>query len=214
MLSGRIAYLAADRREIGREWFHLLDQAGGHTLRAFCEMDDIALTRDVTLAMDRDWRPLDGFCRITRHGHRETALWFDVAEDRVTLHGGAGEATLPLPQRLAYLGLHPLQGDALIVQARGTGHPGAYLPIPSVTNSISPDGDQSPGLRPLTIDVAYIGEESVTVLAGTFAARRYALRWAPDWPPADLWVRQADCVFLKMVWAQVSTTYELAALSS
>jgi hypothetical protein len=217
-ISGHIAYLSLDGRETGRERFDLSSQHGGFVLRAFCEMDDVALTRDVTLAMDRDWRPLDAFCRITRHGHREAAMWFDVSETAVCLHSRIGtlpsaSTSLPLDLPLDYLGLHPLQGDALIVNRRGTDKPGEYVPIASVTNSISPNGDEAVGARKLAIEVAYLGEESIDVAAGKFAARHYALRWDPAWPPADLWVRQQDCIFLAMRWAHVPTRYELTALT-
>lgn len=217
-ISGRIGYFSPDGDETGRERFDLQSHSGGHLLRAFCEMDDVALTRDVTLAMDRDWRPLDGFCRIMRHGTREAALWFDVSDDTVSLHGRIGErpsevVTLPLDRPLAYLGLHPLQGDALIVNTRGTDRLGEYVSIGSLTNSISPNGDEEVGARLLSIDVAYVGEEEIEVVAGRFAARRYALRWNPEWPPADLWVRRDDCIFLAMSWEMVPTRYELTALS-
>jgi hypothetical protein len=218
VISGRIQYLAGDGRETGRERFELIASPAGVTLRAYCEMDDVALTRDVTLAMDDQWRPLDGFCRITKHGVREAALWFDVGDRDVTLNGwidGArtAAATLDLSEPLVYLGLHPLQGDALIVTARGTDRIGEFVPIACATNSISPDGDEAVGVRPVTIHVAYLGEEQVTVPAGTFAARRYALRWDPSWPPADLWVRLEDCVFLKMYWSHIDASYVLAALT-
>lgn len=91
-ISGCIAYLAPDRLEIGRERFELIACSGGFTLRAFCEIDEIALTRDVTLAMDRAWRPLDGFCRITKNGRRDAALWFDVTKKAVWLDGWIGGA--------------------------------------------------------------------------------------------------------------------------
>lgn len=218
IVSGRIAYLGLDGLETGRERFDLVDHGQGHVLRAFCEMDDVALTRDVTLAMDGAWRPLDGFCRITRHGERESALWFDVDKHEVNLHGRIGDGPLAhdrlvLGSPLAYLGLHPLQGDALIVNQRGTDRPGEFLPIEAVTNSISPNGDEAVGLRHLVIEAAYIGEEEIAVAAGRFPARRYALRWDPAWPAADLWVRRQDCVFLAMRWDHVPTTYELTELS-
>lgn len=217
-ISGRIAYLAADGRGTGRERFDLHSHDGGYLLRAWCEMDDEALTRDVTLAMDRDWRPLDGFCRITRHGQREAALWFDVSDNAVCLHSRIGAQpaqieTLPLAQPLAYLGLHPLQGDALIVNQRGTDRPGEFIPIASVTNSISPNGDEALGAHQLDIAVAFLGEVEIEVQAGRFAARHYSLRWDPAWPPADLWVRREDCIFLAMRWAQVPMRYELTELT-
>ena len=54
---------------------------------------------------------------------------------------------------------------------------------------------------------------AVADAAGRFAARHYALRWDPAWPPADLWVRREDCIFLAMRWAQVPTRYELTELT-
>lgn len=217
-ISGRIQYLAGDGRETGRERFELIGSPAGVTLRAFCEMDDVALTRDVTLAMDAQWRPLDGFCRISRHGAREAALWFDVGAHDVVLNGWIGgarveQARLALTEPLVYLGLHPLQGDALIVNARGTDHPGVFVPIACATNSISPDGDEAVGVRPVTIEVAYLGEERIQVPAGSFVARHYALRWDPSWPAADLWVRAEDCVFLKLDWSHVDASYVLAELT-
>jgi hypothetical protein len=213
-ISGRIAYFSADGAETGRERFDLIQHPGGYVLRAFCEMDAEALQRDVTLAMDTLWRPLDGFCRIITAGERKAVLWFDVTETQARLTGwvnGAPVADMVMPttERLVYLGLHPLQGDALIVNARGTGQPGVFVPIPCATNSVSPNGDEDVSLRAITIDVAYIGPEDVTVAAGTFEARHYQLRWDPAWPPADLWVRREDCLFLAMDWSFVAARYEL-----
>ena len=74
IISGNILYRGAGGIAIGRERFELAGHAGGHVLRAFCEMDDIGLLRDVTLSLDEAWRPLDAFCRITRAGVVEAAV--------------------------------------------------------------------------------------------------------------------------------------------
>ncbi|MEC3911429.1 hypothetical protein U5A82_13445 [Sphingobium sp. CR2-8] len=213
-LSGRIAYRVADGSETGHEHFDLSSHPGGHILRALCVLDDAALLRDVSLSMGADWRPRDGYCRLTRDGREEAALWFDVGVDAVRVEGRVAGAALPSHRiatdgPLVYLGLHPLQGDALIVQARGIDRPGTFVPIDAITNSISPNGDEAVGACPVRIDVAYIGQTDIHVTAGTFAARHYQLRWRDDWPPADLWVRQQDCLFLAMRWSHVPTTYEL-----
>lgn len=213
---GRIAYRNAAGAEIGRERFELIAHGGGHILRAFCEMDDIGLLRDVSMAMDRDWRPLDGFCRITKDERTAATTWFGASADEVAVEGFVAEErlsqTLPTDGRLAYIGLHPLQGDALIVQTRGDSCPGVFMPIDGVTNSISPNGDEGVAGTPVCIDVAFVGHGTITVAAGRFTARRYALRWHPDWPPADLWVRQSDCVFLLMRWSLIENWYELTAI--
>jgi hypothetical protein len=217
-ISGSIAYLSGDGVETGRESFDLIRHPGGFVLRAICEMDDVDLLRDVTLAMDPLWRPLDGFCRITTAGERKAVLWFDVEETEVRLNGwidGAPVADMIMPtaERLVYLGLHPLQGDALIVNARGIDQTGIFVPIPCATNSVSPNGDEAVSMRAITIDVAFIGFKEMTVAAGTFEARHYQLRWDPSWPPADLWVRREDCLFLAMDWSFVTARYELVAFT-
>jgi hypothetical protein len=217
MISGRIAYRRRNGEEIGRENFELRHHAGGRLLRAFCEMDDVGLSRDVTLAMDQDWRPLDGFCRIIRDGATESAIWFFVSDHHVICEGVCGPDRLslsaPTSGRLAYLGLHPLAGDGLIAQLRGTARPGDFQRIDSVTNSISPNGDENPGLHRLGIDVCYDGRENIQVTAGDFAADHFRLRWHADWPPAELWVRASDGVFLMMRWSMIDTWYELTEVS-
>jgi len=216
IISGNILYRGAGGIAIGRERFELAGHAGGHVLRAFCEMDDIGLLRDVTLSLDEAWRPLDAFCRITRAGVVEAATWFGVEDDAVRVEGVVGGnrigQSLPTDGRCAYLGLHPLQGDALIVTQRGEDEPGLFRTVQGITNSISPNGDIGLDGVPVAIDVAFIGYESIVVAAGRFEARRYALRWSPEWPPADVWVRKHDCVFLKMQWSLIDNWYELAEL--
>ena len=216
-LRGTIVYRAADGGAVGHEHFDMSTHAGGHVLRALCVLDDVDLIRDVTLAMDRAWRPLDGYCRLIRNGVHEAALWFFVEDAGVVVessHGGQRlpRAFVPTSARLPYLGLHPVQGDALIVEQRGTDRPGVFDAVETVTNSISPNGDEAVGAHHMTIDVAYIGEEEIAVAAGTFAARRYALRWRADWPAADVWVRAEDNLFLLMRWSMIETWYELADL--
>jgi len=215
---GHISYVR-DGVETGREWFERIDhpQTGASTLRAFCEMDDAALTRDVTYFLDAFSRPVDAFCRVTTGGAvKGTALFLS---DDAGLHCEARMAdlgrisqSLPLEEPAAYLGLHPLVGDALVAPLRGTSRPGEFVPVHGVTNSISPNGDQGLYAMPVTID-AWLGREPVTVPAGTFDADRYALRWHEDWAPADLWVHGPRAAFVQMTWDMVGARYELTEIS-
>lgn len=212
-LTGRIAYRASDGTQLGREFFEINSHSGGHILRALCAMDDASLIRDVSLSMRPDWTPEEGFCRITKHGAIESSLWFRVEENGVRVDTSLAGAAHPqifieTSQRLPYLGLHPLQGDAIIAQQRGVDAPHEYRAIETVTNSISPNGDEAPGGTRMHIMAAYMGEEDIRIAAGDFRARRYALRWREDWPPADLWVRE-DNLFLLMRWSMIDTWYEL-----
>ncbi len=40
----------------------------------------------------------------------------------------------------------------------------------------------------------------------------YALRWREDWPPADLWTRVADGLFLALRWSMIAPWYELVGV--
>jgi hypothetical protein len=213
-ITGTIVYRGADGSAQGHEYFDLSSHTGGHILRALCVLDDVDLLRDVTIGMDTDWRPIDGYCRLTRGGRDEAALWLRVGADGVRVDADLAGTRQPTQhiateRRLPYLGLHPLQGDALIVTQRGTDRPGIFVDVETVTNSISPNGDEAVGAVRMAIAVAYVGTEQIAVAAGHFTARRYALRWREDWPAADLWVRQEDCLFLQMRWSQVPSWYEL-----
>lgn len=216
LTSGRIAYRNAAGNEIGRERFEIISHDGGHIMRALCEMDEIGLLRDVTTALDLDWRPRDGFCRVIKHGKTAVTTWFGVEPGAIAVEsirdGVRLSQRLPTAYPLLYLGLHPVQGDGMVVQVRGESDPGVFVTIAAITNSISPNGDEELYGMPCSIDVAFIGHETVTIAAGTFEARRFALRWREDWPPANLWVRKEDCVFLLMRWSLIPNWYELTAI--
>ena len=211
--SGRISYRNSNG-ETGREWFEMVRHAGGRSLRAFCEMDDLDLSRDVTIALDTQHRPLDAFVRVIKGGQVIGSTLFLVAHRQLRCQGrihhlGMVDQVVPLARPLSYLGLHPLVGDALIACARGIGNAGSYLPVACHTNSQSPAGDEGLMAIPVTIEVAYVGEEELHVEAGTYAARAYRLRWKAEWEPAYLWVHGEDALFLKLDWPMLDLSYEL-----
>lgn len=214
--AGKIVYFGP-AGENGREWFEMIPHAGGQTLRAFCEMDELGLSRDVTMALDQNLRPLDAFVRIVQQGRVSGSTMFMVDERAVRSEGrsierGPFSQRKPITHPLPYLGLHPLVGDALAAVPRGTAQPGVFLPVHGITNSTSPNGELGLLAEPTTIDVAYFGEESLSVAAGQFAARHYALRWHPQWPPADLWVHGPQALFLRLTWQLIGARYELTEL--
>ncbi len=214
--AGKIGYYGPEG-ENGREWFEMVPHAGGRTLRAFCEMDNVGLSRDVTMALDAQSRPLDAFVRIIQHGAVSGSTLFLVEPDAIASEGLTAECgrisqRKPLPAPLTYLGLHPLVGDALVTIPRGTDRPGEFVMIDGIANSLSPNGELGLVAMPTHIDVAYYGEERVRVAAGEFAARHYALRWNPAWPPADIWVHGPQALFLRLSWELIGARYELTEL--
>lgn len=217
LLRGRIDYLGSDDTAVGEEHFELILQESGGTLRALCELNDVGVLRDMSMSFDAHWRPLDGFCRVTRHGVVVGSNWFDFGTDGVDVQSrvqGRGRISQCFENDppWVYLGLHPLQGDAMVTTQADESRPGEYVAVRGLTNSVSENGDQDLFATPVSIEVASLGRESITVRAGRFSARKYALRWKPDWPPAYVWVREEDCVFLKLTWEQAPNYYELAEL--
>lgn len=216
--AGKIAYVGP-QGEIGREWFEMVPfvGGGGRTVRAFCEMDEVGISRDVTMALDERSRPIDGYVRVVNQGRVSGSTLFMVEPGRVELEGrtqdhGRVSQRKPVPGMLPYLGLHPLVGDALVAPVRGTDAPGEFRTIHGVTNSLSPNGELGLIAMPTAIDVAYVGDETIDVPAGRFATQRYALRWSPAWPPAGMWVHGPLALFVLMRWSLIDTRYELTEL--
>ncbi|PEQ11347.1 hypothetical protein B2G71_17490 [Novosphingobium sp. PC22D] len=215
-LTGKILYYGPEG-ENGREWFESVAHPGGRTLRAFCEMDEIALTRDASYALDEAGRPIDAFARVVKDGKVLGTTLFLVDDGAVECEGliaGMGRISQrnPTPGRTSYLGLHPLVGDALVALSRGTERKGLFETVTGIANSLAPDGDEGLYAMPTAIAVAYMGEEDIAVPAGRFPARRYALRWNPAWEPADLWVTGEEAIFVKLEWAMIGARYELVEL--
>ncbi len=68
-MRGKILYIGDDDKERGREWFSFSFREDGQiTLRAYCEIDDARVERDVVYTMSSDFRPLDCFVRLHSAG--------------------------------------------------------------------------------------------------------------------------------------------------
>lgn len=212
---GRIIYRTT-AGEAGRETFSITPCASGRVIRAYCEMPQDRIVRDTSWSLDGDGRPVEGHVRITLADEVTGSSWYYFTDDGVdceSFTGRVGRVSQHLAGRRAYLGLHPVIGDGLIAAVRGTDEPGVERIIESVTCSYSANGETELLALPISIGVTYVGEERLTVTAGMFDARRYALNWQPQWPPADLWVMGDECVFLKLDWSVSQMTPELTEFS-
>ena len=65
--SGRLAHIDADGEDIGREWFWRKREADYNSLRAYCELDNVRVTRDVSPAMGGQMRPPVALKRMGSH---------------------------------------------------------------------------------------------------------------------------------------------------
>src|SRR5262245_63191954 len=66
---GKILYIGDDGKERGREWFSFTYREDQQvTLRAYCEIDDTRVERDVVQTMTAQFHPLDCFVRLHVQG--------------------------------------------------------------------------------------------------------------------------------------------------
>lgn len=234
-ISGKILYTSKkpgqEGKERGREWFTFTHHTDGKkTLRARCEIDEPAPTvlRDIVYSLDENDRPMDCLVRLTIGDKFMGAGLFIIGEDTVECESygpsiGRLSQTVPIIGEFDGFGTHPIVGDAYITKkmdrSRGPHKRKfrTYLPSPDHR------GATPPMISEVNIDLAYIGDETVTVPAGTFDC--YHFQFTDDaggmisvdghaHPPYDVWVTaDDDAICVKAgVGGYMQTWYELIEL--
>jgi hypothetical protein len=232
---GRIRYTSKKPgmldAERGREWFAFTHHADGRvTLRAQCEIEEPAPTvlRDIIYSLGPDGRPFDCLVRlsvgdsfmgsgmIVFHHARGVAV--------CTSHGPSiGRITqeMPIGGALDGFGTHPIVGDGYLTRCIDTSAGPVERTIRVMLPSPDHRGATPPLLAFVSIDLAYLGDATITVPAGTFACRhfRFTDRSAAgmggnEHPPYDMWVTaDDDSVFVAGgVGGYMATRYELVEL--
>src|SRR5438876_3765057 len=80
-VQGKILYIGDDGRERGREWFGFSHREDRQvTLRAYCEIDDTRVERDVVQSMTERFEPLDCFVRLHVRGKFLGTGWIRVSD--------------------------------------------------------------------------------------------------------------------------------------
>ena len=215
---GRMAYLTADGTPTGREFFSVtVLPEGGRMLRAQCEMDERALIRDVFLAVDAHWCPVDAFVRLTVAGARRGSSWYLFGEHEALCEGDTaieGRISQRSTSRepIQSFGTHSLHNDAWTVGRlrQWRGEPGA-MPLASYTTSVTPDGSTGPLLIARgagTSTITDFGQESVTVTGGRFDAHHIRIS-VPGVDDFDVWAAGEDCVPVRLTSDGLGQRYEL-----
>lgn len=232
-LRGTIRYTSAKPerlgQERGREYFMLTDQADGvRVVHAHCEIDDEPnVIRDIVMSLDPEWYPIDCSVRLTVGDCFEGTGQMHFTDTHAvceTVNRSAGKISqrIDLPERVRWLGAHPICGDALCLRiydlSKGPGR--QFYPHLMLT---SPDhrGATGPMLFGLGFGLEFVGRESVTVVAGTFNALHFryvdtAGQLPEEHPPYDVWCTDdGNYIFLKGgVGGYMQTRYELTELVS
>lgn len=204
---------------------------GAVTLRAHCEIEEPEPTvmRDIVYALDARGRPMDASVRLTVGDRFMGSGWVRFVGDRTIELESYGPAIGRVSQRVALaepldgFGTHPVVADGYMLAQQ----PWAYTPGERRTLRCyvpSPDhrGATPPLLARIDIGAVFVGRETVTVTAGTFAARHFqfvddaaaASGFSSAHPPYDVWITDdEDAVMLQGgVGGYMMTWYELVEL--
>ena len=231
-IRGKILYTSKQPErmdaERGREWFSLTRQADNVlVMHAHCEIDDAPnVIRDVVQAMDATTsRPIDASVRISVGDKYEGSGWFKFYETHVICESDNAEAgrirqNIKVPAPVRWFQSHPIIGDALLMKLYDLSEgPGKQFFDNLMLSSPDHRGATGPEIFQTGFGIAYVGEEEITVPAGTFAARHFQLvdtagNLPEEHPPYNLWcTADDDYLFLRAgVAGYMQTHYELVEL--
>jgi len=212
-------------QERGREFFSITTQSDDTlVMHAHCEIDDEPnVVRDVVQAMNADSSPIDCSVRISVGDKYEGSGWIRFADSYVECEShnqrdGRITQRIELDEKVKWLQSHPIVGDALLMKlydlSKGPGK--TFFPNVMLT---SPDhrGATGPLLFKTGFGIRYVGEEQITVQAGTFNARHFQVvdtagNLPEEHPPYNLWCTADDDYLLlrAAVDGYMQTHYELA----
>lgn len=219
---GKVLYLTDGKGEMGREMFYVTIQPdGSRTMRATCEMDDDRLLRDAVLSVDKEWYPVDAFVRLSIKEKLVGSTWYNFTTHTAECQGftaaeGRFSQEFDSENPIRTFGAHPVHGDAwgLAKWKRDKDKDPSTLGM-AFSSSHMPNGGSGPKLEPSDPTFtrhAYVGEEEITVQAGTFNTVHFQFL-VGDYPPIDIWAIGDDCVPARLRWDLLEQTYELVELS-
>lgn len=231
-IRGRLVYLSHKpermNEERGRELFTLTKQSDGTSvLHAHCEIDDRPdVIRDITASFEtRTMAPIDGFVRLSVGSKFEGCGWFQFDDTHARCHvhnvkTGKKHSELSLVAPTSWFGHHAIINDGFLSRFFPLNAKPGKIWMENVMMS-SPDhrGATGPMLYPMRFGVVYVGDETVTVGAGTFKARKFEItdtaeNLPEEHPPYEMWcTADEDGLFLKGgVAGYMQTYYELMEL--
>jgi hypothetical protein len=225
-IRGRIDYITDDVGVMGREWFtHTVHSDGRRTMRTLTEMDDDDLLRDVTFSVDEKWRPLDCFIRLTIGDRFQGSGWFLIKDDGIecesyTVDAGRISQRWPTEVRCPLFVSHAVACDAWTNATFDMSRKKErQLIYPRMASSPLGNGGSGPMIgnsttvtpTPATLYLDYLGEEEVTVPAGTFKCDRIALNRG-DIPRFEIWTHGPDFLPVQLRYDRLNQYYQLAEL--
>lgn len=233
-ISGKILYTSRkpgrEGQERGRESFTFTHHTDGkRTLRALCEIDepDPTVLRDVTYSLDENDVPMDCFVRLTIGDEFMGSGWFTMTKDAVECESygpsiGRVSQRIPIVGDYDGFGTHPISGDAYITKKMERSKGPHRRKFRTFLPSPDHRGATPPLLAEANIELEYVGEETVTVKAGTFDCYHYKFTDEKGGmattdgahPDYDVWVTADEhAIFVQGgVGGYMQTWYELVEL--
>jgi hypothetical protein len=226
---GTIAYTSNQPerlgQERGREYFRIDTHAdGSRTALAHCEIDDRpSVMRDICYSLDPEWWPIDCFVRISVGDRFVGSGWFrfgdDAAEcEMVSATEGRVSQRMALKERLRTFQNHAIVCDAWHLKWFDRKRAGVQVIDPVLLSSPDHRGATGPLLFSIGMGVEFVGEERITVPAGTFDSLHFRFVATPglpqEHPPYDVWCTDdGEFLFLRAtVGGYMQTQYELTSL--
>lgn len=230
-ITGTILYTSKKPERLdqprGIEHFRFTHHTDGkRTLRAHCEIEEPhpSVLRDIVYSLDEHGRPMDCHVRLTVDDRFMGSGWFRFTEDAVECESygpaiGRLSQTMPLNGPIDGMGTHPVVADGYLL-ALSDWKDGEKKKLRVMLPSPDHRGATPPMISEVNIDAVFLGRETVTVRAGTFAARHFQFiddgtsGMAGQHPPYDVWITDdADGIMLQGgVGGYMRTWYELIAL--
>ncbi|MEH6549324.1 MAG: hypothetical protein V7711_16060 [Pseudomonadales bacterium] len=214
--------------ERGREYFTLTHQADDVlVMHAHCEIDDAPnVIRDVVQSLDpKTSKPFDCSSRLSVGDVFEGTGWMRLTDTYAELESynrrdGRISQRMELEKPCTWLQSHPIVGDALLMKLYDLSQgPGKQRFTDMLLTSPDHRGATGPQLFPSKFSLQYVGEEEITVVAGTFNARHFqvvdtAEGLPEEHPPYDVWCTADDdyILLLAKVAGYMKTHYELVEL--
>ena len=216
-------------QERGREWFAFTRHGDGSTsFRAQCEIEEPSPTvlRDIVYSIGPDGQPKDLLLRLTVGDQFMGAGMFRMGDGWIECES-YGPSIGRLSQRVEThgpydgFGTHPIVGDGYLSRimdvAKGPHRRRLRVFLPSPDHR----GATPPFVSEASIDLEYLGDETVTVTAGTFACRHFRFidnsptgMGGKEHPHYDMWITaDDDHLFVQGgVGGYMQTWYELVEL--
>lgn len=227
-IKGRIDYITDGVGIMGREWFTCtVHSDGSRTLRALTEMDDDNLMRDVTYSVNAEWKPLDCFIRLTINDRFQGSGWFRFTEntvecESVSIDAGRVSQTWKVNGRLPLFVCHAVSADAWTNAVFDMERKKELQRVwPRLASSPLGNGGSGPMIgnattvtpTPATLDLKYLGEEEISVPAGTFVCDRIALN-PGQIPRFEIWTHGSDYIPIQLRYDRLKQYYRLSELET